>query len=173
MESSFVCWPIMWCDRWMDSMDLVRNIKHFMKILEIFMGPPTNLWLKEPQLAMSFLGIIFILPKCRSSMGWCRKSSDPRGDLAKSNYKPDIKYKSYIYPSIFLHSKYIYIYVERDLAQKCFFISFLVIRNLLKITSFLLFNLSFWKFFLPILTKRLITRHYLFLLKNEYEAKHT
>ncbi len=29
-----------------------------MKILEIFMGPPTNFWLKEPQLAMTFLGII-------------------------------------------------------------------------------------------------------------------
>lgn len=118
MESSFVCWPIMWCDRWMDSMDLVRNIKHFMKILEISMGPH-KLVIERTTTCNEFFRNYFVLPKFWSSMGWCRKSSDPRGDLAKSNYKPDIKYKSYIYPSIFLHSKYLS--RERDLAQKWFF----------------------------------------------------
>jgi hypothetical protein len=64
--------------------------------------------LKEPQLAMTFLGIILF---CQSfDLPWddVEKVVILGGDLAKSNYMPDIKYKSYIYPSIFLHSKNIY-----------------------------------------------------------------
>jgi hypothetical protein len=62
----------MWCDRYSESMDLGKKHKHFMKILEISMGP-TNLWLKEPQLAMTFLGIILL----------CQSVDLPWDDLEK------------------------------------------------------------------------------------------